>query len=93
VAMCVTRPVLFSNAVEDTWANPDGQFEMLKAATPVYQLLGTEGLAPNSHPEVGKLIDSKLGYFLRDGKHSMNLEDWQAFWAFADKHFGKPEIK
>ncbi|MDB5385100.1 MAG: hypothetical protein JWM11_746 [Planctomycetaceae bacterium] len=93
VGLCAPRPVLFSNAVEDTWANPDGQFEMLQAATPVYRLLGVEGLAPNSRPEIGKLIDSKLGYFVRAGKHSMNLEDWQAFWAFADKHFGKPEGK
>jgi len=89
VAMCAPRPVLFSNAVEDTWANPDGQFEVLQAATPVYQLLGVEGLAPGKKPESGKLIDSRLGYFLRDGKHSMTLEDWQAFWAFADKHFAK----
>ncbi|MFN6051094.1 MAG: acetylxylan esterase, partial [Planctomycetia bacterium] len=32
VAICAPRPVLFTNAVEDTWANPDGQFEVLKAA-------------------------------------------------------------
>ena len=39
VALCAPRPVLFPNAVEDQWANPDGQFEMLKAADPVYRLL------------------------------------------------------
>ena len=44
IALCAPRPVLLSNAVEDTGANPAGQFEMLRAADPVYRLLGTDGL-------------------------------------------------
>ena len=40
VALMAPRPVLFANAVEDTWANPAGQFEVLRAADPVYRLLG-----------------------------------------------------
>jgi hypothetical protein len=44
VALCAPRPVLFPNAAEDLWANPAGQFEVLKAATPVYELYGVEGL-------------------------------------------------
>ena len=40
VALCAPRPVLFTNAQEDEWANPDGQFEVLKAADPVYRFLG-----------------------------------------------------
>ena len=90
VALCAPRPVLFSNAVEDTWANPDGQFEVLKAAAPVYQLLKAGDLAADRVPELGKLVDSQLGYFIREGKHQMTKEDWLAFLAFADKHFGKP---
>jgi len=88
VALCAPRPVLFSNAVEDTWANPDGQLEVLKAANGAYQLLGAGGIDPQARPEVGRLIDSRLGYFLRGGKHSMNAEDWKAFLDFADKQFG-----
>ncbi|HKB04808.1 MAG TPA: acetylxylan esterase [Gemmataceae bacterium] len=90
VALCAPRPVLFSNAVEDLWANPEGQFEVLKAAEPVYRLLGAGGLDAKAVPPLGKLVDSRLGYFVRAGKHSMTREDWEAFWAFADKHFGKP---
>jgi hypothetical protein len=89
VALCAPRPVLLSNAIEDQWANPDGQFEMLQAATPVYQLLGAEGLAAGAKPEVGKLIDSRLGYYLREGKHSMSRPDWEAFLDFADRNLGK----
>jgi hypothetical protein len=93
VALCAPRPVLFANAVEDTWANPDGQFEMLKAADPVYRLLGAGGLDAKKMPEVNALVDSTLGYYIRPGKHSMRKSDWKVFLDFADKHFGKPEAK
>lgn len=84
-ALCAPRPVLFTNAAEDLWANPAGQFEMLKAATPVYELLGVEGMKADNMPDQGKLIDSRLGYFIREGKHSMTPKDWEAYLRFADK--------
>jgi hypothetical protein len=86
VALVAPRPVLFSNAVEDQWANPSGQFEVLKAAEPVYRLFEVEGLNAKEMPELGKLVDSRLGYFIRPGKHSMTREDWMIFLAFADKN-------
>jgi hypothetical protein len=89
VALVAPRPVLFSNAVEDTWANPDGQFEVLQAADPVYRFLGVEGLQAKRVPKPGKLVNSRLGYFIRPGKHSMTREDWQAFLEFADKQLIK----
>lgn len=89
VALVAPRPVLFANAVEDEWANPAGQFEVLKAADPVYRFLGVEGLGTNEPPPTGKLVGGRLGYFIRPGKHSMTLDDWQAFWNFADWHFSQ----
>ena len=89
VALCAPRPVLFSNAVEDTWANPDGQFRVLQAADPVYRFLGVDGLEAKKVPEVGKLLDSRLGYYVRPGTHSMTRADWKVFLDFADKHLGK----
>lgn len=91
IALVAPRPVLLSNASEDTWANPEGQFEMLKAADPVYRLLGVEGLKSRDMPKEGHLLDSRLGYFIRPGKHSMTGQDWHAFLDFADRHFGKPD--
>lgn len=87
LALCAPRPVLYSNAVEDQWANPDGQFEMMKAAEPVYKLLGATGLESDKRPELRKLSAGKLGYFIRPGKHSMDREDWGVFLDYADKHF------
>lgn len=91
IALCAPRPVLLGCATEDVWANPTGQFEMLKAADKVYKLLGTDGFAATTMPEENKLIDSTLGYFIRPGKHSMTKADWKVFLDYADKHFGKPK--
>ncbi|MCI0357329.1 MAG: hypothetical protein L0211_02445 [Planctomycetaceae bacterium] len=86
VALCAPRPVLYSNAQEDQWANPSGQFELLRAASPVYALYGVEGLAADAKPEIGRLTKSRLGYFIRDGKHSMIRPDWEVFLEFADEY-------
>jgi hypothetical protein len=85
IALCAPRPVLLSNATEDTWANPEGQFEMLKAADPVYRLLQAKGLGADQRPADGVLLDSPLGYFIRPGKHSTTAQDWKAFLDFADR--------
>src|SRR5262249_19081086 len=90
VAVCAPRPVLFSNAVEDQWANPDGQFEMLKAADPVYRFLGADGLGAERMPETNTLVNSRRGYFIRPGRHAMTRDDWKVFLDFADKHLGQP---
>jgi hypothetical protein len=85
-ALVAPRALLLANASEDTWANPVGQFEMLRAAHPVYRLLGVSGLESERMPAVGELTAGKLGYFLRAGTHSMTGEDWSAFLRFAERH-------
>lgn len=85
VALCAPRPVLISCATEDLWSNPPGQFAMLKAADPVYRLVSGDGIGAGEMPEVGRLLDSRLGWFIRAGKHSMTREDWKAWLDYADK--------
>lgn len=92
VALMAPRPVLLSNATEDTWANPDGQFDVLRGAESVYRLLGAGGCDVTTQPPVGELVKSRLGYFIRPGKHSMNAVDWAAFLDFADVHLGKSKV-
>lgn len=85
VALCAPRPVLFTNAADDLWANPAGQFAVLKAAEPAYRLLGVEGCAADKMPEVNELVASRLGYWIRPGKHAMSPPDWKTYMDFADK--------
>ena len=93
IALVAPRPVLLSNASEDSWANPDGQFEMLKAAAPVYELLGKSGLSAAVRPRVGELLNSPLGFYIRPGKHSMTREDWKIFLDFADRQMAGPPVR
>jgi len=97
VALCAPRPVLFSAAQGDQWANPAGQYQVLRGADSVYRLLGVKGLnkaATNavsveaeSSPPIGRLVGDHLGYYLREGQHSMNAGDWRVFLDFADKQW------
>ncbi len=89
VALCAPRAVLFSAAQEDQWANPSGQFEVLEAADPVYRFLGAPGLEAQEMPPLGRLIASRLGYYIREGKHSMTAGDWKVFMDYADQQFGR----
>jgi dienelactone hydrolase len=85
IALCAPRPVLVSNATEDLWANPAGQFQMLRAADPVYRLVAGDGCDAKAMPPVGQLGDTRLGYYIRAGKHSMTTEDWKVWLDYADK--------
>ncbi len=87
LALCAPRPVMFSAAEKDQWANPAGQFQVLLGARSVYQLLGVDAMESVSYPPIGQVVTSPLGFFRREGVHSVTPEDWQAFLAFADRHF------
>jgi len=85
-ALCAPRPVLFTNGVEDQWANPTGQFHMLKSASAVYELLGSKGLAAAEMPPLGTLVDSPVGYYIRTGPHVSDPDYWKVFLDFADRN-------
>jgi hypothetical protein len=89
VALCAPRAVLFSAAQEDQWANPAGQFEVLKAADGVYRLFGVQGLEVQQMPPLRQLVGNHLGYYIREGKHSMTSDDWRVFMDFADRQWNE----
>lgn len=85
LALCAPRPVLVSNAAEDLWANPAGQFAMLRAADPAYRLVANEGCDAAEMPASNQLLKSRLGYFIRPGSHSMTKSDWAVWLEYADR--------
>ena len=88
VALCAPRPVLFTNGRSDTWINPAGQFEVMRAAAPVYRLLGAGDFTATELPPDGRIEGDTLGYYLRPGAHSLLRDDWKVFLDFADVRFG-----
>lgn len=85
-ALIAPRPLLILSASEDGWSDPEGEFLSGVSAGAVYELLGHEGLRAVEWPEPGVLVDSRIGYYLRRGKHNVTPEDWRATLDWADRH-------
>lgn len=88
IALMAPRPVYIASAEEDTWADPLGEFEGGLYASPVYELLGEEGMGVHEQPPINTPVQSIIGYHIRDGVHDVTLYDWQRYMDFADIHLG-----
>jgi hypothetical protein len=90
IALAAPRPVYVASAVEDTWADPRGEFLGAYHASPAYRLLDKEALEFEKMPEINQPVQTTVGYHIRTGKHDVTLYDWEQYMNFADKHLGKP---
>jgi len=63
------RPFLNTSAWGDTWANPRGTWQNLRAAREIYRFLG---------------VPERLGWFFRPGRHDHAHEDWIRLLEFAE---------
>lgn len=94
-ALVAPRPLFATSASHDLWSDPEGEFLTLTATAPLYEFLGfPKPLASTQWPKPGKSINSRLGYFLRQGPHDVTLEDWRASLSWANrqlKYQGTPE--
>ncbi|HRX78041.1 MAG TPA: acetylxylan esterase [Pirellulaceae bacterium] len=87
ISLIAPRPVYIASAVEDTWADPRGEFLSGFYADPVYRLLGTSGIGTDKMPDVDKPVMNTIGYHIRSGGHDVTNFDWKAYLDFADKHW------
>ena len=90
LACIAPRPVYVHSGVKDTWADGRGEYLSAFHASEVYKLYGKKALNSEESPPVGKaIIESHVGYHIREGGHSIQSFDWKRFLDFADYHLKK----
>ncbi len=87
LALMAPRPVYVASGIEDTWADPRGEYASAYHAGEVYRLFGKKALGSPELPPIGEaVLDRHVGYHVRAGGHSVELYDWRRFMDFADRH-------
>lgn len=86
VALIAPRPLLLQTGDTDNWSDPMGAFLAVVATTPVYELLGKDGLKTGQMPQAGQDVGSTLGYFMPAGGHDSLPSDWPVFLDFLERH-------
>jgi len=88
LGLIAPRLAYVASASDDAWADPEGEFQAVLQAGPVYALGGHKTLESAVFPEPGvPLHGGRIGYHLREGKHDLTLEDWEHFMDFAKRHW------
>ena len=89
IALAAPRPIYIASAVEDTWADPKGEFLSGKFASPVYALFGKKGTVVDEHPAIDTPVGDCIGYHIRTGKHDVTDFDWTQYMNFAARHWAQ----
>ncbi len=86
LSLIAPRPLLIASAATDLLSDPIGEFYGAKHASKIYDFLKVEGLGANEIPKNGDFVDTRIGYYIRNGKHDITDFDWDNFILFANKH-------
>lgn len=89
LSLVAPRYLCVGSAALDRGADPKSEFLTTLNASKVWELMGEKGLVtPDRLPEVGEhFCDGKIGYHLRDGRHFLSREDWNAYIDFLNNKF------
>lgn len=82
------RIVSIGSASEDFWANPRAEMLCAKSASQAWNVFDENGLTniPESAEIGANYHDGRVGYYVREGKHSFSCDDWCRFLDYFDKN-------
>lgn len=89
IAANAPRAVYITSATKDLWADPKGEYLSGYYASPVYKLLGYDGLGSATPPPPDTVVGERIRYHNRTGNHDILSYDWQRFMDFADKQWSQ----
>jgi hypothetical protein len=89
LALVAPRPLCVASAEGDQWSDPRGEFLGAVNASPVYRLLGKQGLGTDQMPALHEPIGHTVAYHIRAGKHDVTAYDWEQYLKFADIQWGR----
>ncbi len=84
---CIAPRPLLVEGFTNPWFDARGEFLALKAASPVWTLLGAEGFPDVDFPHSYETyaMGTTLGYIKRKGAHGINDLDWKWMLDFSDR--------
>jgi hypothetical protein len=91
ISLIAPRPLLLQTGDQDYWSDPKGEYVAAVAASPVWKLFGTDGLATDHYPAAGEPVLSTLGYTMHAGKHGILPADWPVYVEFLERHLVSKE--
>jgi len=86
LALVAPRPLYVASAIDDSWADPRGEFLGAVAAEPAWKLFGRRGLGTAEWPAPDMPVGDTIGYHVRTGRHELLAYDWERFADHADRH-------
>jgi hypothetical protein len=88
ISLIAPRPVYTTSATQDLGADPGASYLSIINAQKVYALYGKHsGLTPDPPPTNTPIINSILGYHIREGVHDLTAYDWVNFIRFANLNY------
>ena len=84
LSLIAPRPVAVASAVDDTGADPYGEFLSAFHAQDVYKLFGSAGLPLNGMPREEGSCTGDISYHIRQGGHDQTPVDWAHYLEIAD---------
>ena len=103
IALCAPRPVFvgggsnvgdgYANPKGDAWADAKGMFLAEVAASPVYRLLGHEGVGTPAFPPMGTALTTGDLAFRQHANGHTPMPNWPVFLEYASRYLHAPRTR